>query len=64
MMGTLGTYPPAFLNVFPTFLEDVMDLSAFLEDVLELPAADSVSGLACEPIPIEVNFRVVVGIAA
>ena len=37
-----------------------MDLSAFLEDVLELPAADSVSVLACECEPIEVNFRVVV----
>ena len=40
-----------------------MDLSAFLEDVLDLPAfldvdANSVSVLACEPI--EVNFRVVV----
>ena len=32
-----------------------MDLSAFLEGVLELPAADSVSVSACEPI--EVNFR-------
>ena len=40
-----------------------MDLSAFLEGVLDLPAfldvdANSVSVLACEPI--EVNFRVVV----
>ena len=35
---------PAFLNVFPTFLEDVLYLPA-LEDVLEveLPAANSVS---------------------
>ena len=35
---------PAFLNVFPTFLEDVLYLPA-LEDVLELPAANSVGVL-------------------
>ena len=42
-----------------------MDLSAFLEGVLDLPAfldVSSVSVLACEPI--EVNFRVVVIAAA
>ena len=43
---------PAFLNLFPTFLEDIMDLSTFLKDVLEIDiaAANSESVLACEPI--------------